>query len=406
VTAAAGGWRRTQHALVGGVFIYFSGMNFVMPFLPLYVQELDGVDLGRAALWSGLILAASPLVSGTVAPLWGVLTDRYGAKLMLLRSMAGFTLCLGLMGAAGTAWHLLALRVLMGLFAGFNSAAATLIATSNPPEQVTGGLGKVQSARVLGLAAGPLLGGLLADALGYRAACVASAGLGAVALIVVVALVRDGRPRRVVSHPAGRRDRSVRAVLGSSAFLSVLSVVLTTRLVERTFDPVLPLLISYREAAGGLGVATVTALITSAGLFAAAASSALAGRVVARLDRDRTLRGALVVVLLGLLAMTVVTPWPALLAIRVLIGAALGLTLTLGYATTADETPRERYGLALSVLGTGSSYGATIGLMGAGALAMVSLPLVFLVDGLLVGAVALGHLAVRRRYGPTSGPTP
>lgn len=391
---AVQGWRRTQHAVVAGGFIYFSGMNFVMPFLPLYVQRLDDVDLGRAALWSGVILAASPLVSGTVGPLWGALTDRYGAKLAMLRSMAGFTVCLALMGVAGAAWHLLVLRLVMGLFAGFNSASAALISANNPQEQLTAGLGRVQAARVMGLALGPLLGGLLADAVGYRSACFASAGMGVVALVLATILVRSGhhRPaagRRAPSEPPARR------VLGAPAFLGVLLVVLTTRLVERTFDPVLPLLITSRDAAGGMGIATATAVITSTGLVAAAVSSTLVGRLAT--NRDRLLRVAMALVLTGLLATAVASSWPLLLVLRLLIGVALGLTITLSYATTAAEVPRGRHGLALSVLGTGSSYGATIGLVAAGALAAVSLPLVFVANGVLVVAVTAAHVLTRRR---------
>src|SRR5690606_8098487 len=106
-SSATGQWRRTEFATVAAVFLYFAGTSFVIPFLPLYVVELDGFDLATAALWSGLVLGATPLMSGIVAPFWGRLSDRIGQKLLLQRSLLGFTLCLALMAVAGSSLHLL-----------------------------------------------------------------------------------------------------------------------------------------------------------------------------------------------------------------------------------------------------------------------------------------------------------
>ena len=68
----------------------FVGFQFFSPFLPLYVHELGVTDPGRIALWSGLLAAVTPAVSGLLAPLFGRLADRFGGKLMLIRSLAGF----------------------------------------------------------------------------------------------------------------------------------------------------------------------------------------------------------------------------------------------------------------------------------------------------------------------------
>ena len=45
-------------ATAGG--IGFTGFTLVMPFLPLYIAELGTTDVGQIAMWTGLILGATP----------------------------------------------------------------------------------------------------------------------------------------------------------------------------------------------------------------------------------------------------------------------------------------------------------------------------------------------------------
>src|SRR5919107_566577 len=75
-------WRRNLYVVMFAVFVSFSGFTFVMPFLPLYIEQLGVTNEGDAALWSGLIFGISPLISGFLAPVWSVLAERYGRKVM------------------------------------------------------------------------------------------------------------------------------------------------------------------------------------------------------------------------------------------------------------------------------------------------------------------------------------
>jgi len=92
------GWQRNVWALTLCVFIAFVGFQFFNPFLPLYIRELGVTDPARIALWSGLIAAVTPAISGLLAPVFGRLADRFGRKLMLIRSLAGFTVIIAIMG--------------------------------------------------------------------------------------------------------------------------------------------------------------------------------------------------------------------------------------------------------------------------------------------------------------------
>ena len=80
-------------------------------------------DPGRIALWSGVLAAVTPAVSGFLAPLFGRLADRFGRKMMLIRSLVGFTFIIAAMGLVTSVEQLFVARVLQGLFAGFTPMA-------------------------------------------------------------------------------------------------------------------------------------------------------------------------------------------------------------------------------------------------------------------------------------------
>ncbi len=91
-----------------------TGFMFVIPFMPLYVEQLGVEDPGHAAAWAGLLDAAPAVTMALAAPLWGRLGDRVGQKKMLLRATLAGSVMLGLMGLVTGPWQLLLLRLLQG----------------------------------------------------------------------------------------------------------------------------------------------------------------------------------------------------------------------------------------------------------------------------------------------------
>ena len=148
-TTAADPWTRNIWALTLIVFVAFVGFQFFSPFLPLYVHELGVPDARSVALWSGVLAAVTPAISGVLAPFFGRLADRYGRKLMLIRSLAGFTVIIAAMGLVTSVEQLLFARVLQGLFAGFTPMAMAVASVSAPREKVSTAIGMVQSAQRL-----------------------------------------------------------------------------------------------------------------------------------------------------------------------------------------------------------------------------------------------------------------
>src|SRR5712691_1803177 len=109
-------WRRNVWALTLTVFISFVGFQFFSPFLPLYIRELGVTDPAKVALWAGAIAAITPIMSGVLAPVFGRLADRFGRKMMLIRSLVGFTFVIAAMGLVTSVQQLFAARLIMGFF--------------------------------------------------------------------------------------------------------------------------------------------------------------------------------------------------------------------------------------------------------------------------------------------------
>ncbi|MDP1108700.1 MFS transporter, partial [Klebsiella pneumoniae] len=87
----------------------------VMPFLPLYVEQLGVTGHISLNMWTGLVFSITFLFSAIASPFWGGLADRKGRKNMLLRSALGMAIVMILMGLAQNIWQVLLLRALLGL---------------------------------------------------------------------------------------------------------------------------------------------------------------------------------------------------------------------------------------------------------------------------------------------------
>ena len=113
------------------------GFSFAFPFLSIFISQDLGVHSNRDLyLWTAAAASASGLSMGIASPIWGVMGDRYGRKPMLLRSMIGGALTVGLIYFAQTPTELLVLRFLQGATSGTVAAATALVAAETPRNRV------------------------------------------------------------------------------------------------------------------------------------------------------------------------------------------------------------------------------------------------------------------------------
>src|SRR5439155_546399 len=156
---------RNLAALWFAEFTAIFGFSFAFPFLSIFINQDLGVNPGRDLdLWTAAAGSVSGLSMAIANPLWGVLGDRLGRKPMLVRSMVGGALTVGLIAFVQSPTQLVILRFLQGATSGTVAAATALVAVETPRNRVGWSLGVVTSAVALGGAIGPVIGGLAAVA--------------------------------------------------------------------------------------------------------------------------------------------------------------------------------------------------------------------------------------------------
>jgi DHA1 family multidrug resistance protein-like MFS transporter len=361
--------------------------------MPLYVRELGVTDPGSIAMWSGLIAASTPAISGLLGPLFGRLADRFGRKMMLIRSLAGFVVIMAIMGVVKSVEQLFLVRVIMGLFAGFTPMAMALASTSAPRDKVPMAISIVQSAQLMSAAVGPAAGGYVASHFGIRAAFFVTAGMCAVALIGLIVLFHEVRPGEPGEAGAPRKPPphlSMRRAFSYPNFLLIMTMLLVAQFIDRGLALLIPLQVAHMP--GIEAIAATSGTIISVAAVAATFSANMAARLSRGVSPVQILKWALLVGSPLCAAMALTQGWISLLLLRALAGLCLGCAITLAYALGAEVVPGEQRGAAFGWLALGVQVGTAASPLVTGALAAISIPGVYLLNGVLA-AVAAGLLA-------------
>ena len=353
-------------------------------------------DPGRIALWSGVLAAVTPAVSGVLGPLVGRLADRFGRKLMLIRSLGGFVVIIAAMGLVTSVPQLLLARFVQGLFAGFTPMAMALASVSAPPDRVPAVIAMLQSAQLLSNAVGPAAGGYVASHFGIRYAFFVTAGMCALALIALIVLFREMAPPRAAAGATARLR--MRDVLRYPNFPLVVTLLLIAQFLDRGLALLIPLQVTHLLDVGA--VAAVSGTIISVAAIGATISSNIVARLTRGIPAAQLLMLALLVGGPLCAAMALARGWPTLLVLRVLTALCLGGAITLAYTLGAELVPSEHRGAAFGWLAFGLQFGTAASPLVTGALAAVSLPGAYVFDGALAwvaaALLAFGARGLRR----------
>jgi MFS family permease len=385
-------WRRNLAAVTVATFIGFTGFTFVMPFLPLYFEQLGVSDIGAIAVWSGVSLGITPAVTAVMAPMWARVGERYGRKLMVARSLFSFVVIMSAMSFVTAPWQVFALRAVQGIFAGYGMLALTMAAESAPSAQIAMAIGWVQTAQRLGPALGPVVGGMFAHAFGLRLAFIAAAALFFGAFVLVLVGYREGPVQPHEPSAEGPPRVTLRSLLEVPPFGLFQIMIFSLQMVDRSFGPVLPLYL--REIGTPLSRVPVVAGL----VFTVAAGSAAFGNYMCTwlLQRAAPPQVVMAATALASLAALVFSLGPApslLVAAASVFGLGIGLAFTTIYTVAGQRVPDQSRGVAFGYLTTASLSGLALSPVVSGLLGSVSIRSVFMADAFGLAAVAW---AVRR----------
>lgn len=416
-------------AILLSMFMSAMEATVVATAMPTVVADLRGIDL------YGWVTAIYMLATTVTIPLWGKLADLRGRRPVMLWGLAFFLVGSVLSGASATMVQLIAFRAIQGVGAGaLQPVALTLIGDLFTVEE----RGRIQGVfgAVWGFAgiAGPLLGGLIVHALGWRWVFYVNVPFGLLSAAMLVAFYRDvartGPRARLDLAGAGVLTVAVLSLLAGVSGrwplvtlpLAAAATALFLAVERRAAEPMIPLslfrdpVIATASAAGALMGGVMMASLTYLPLYVQSAlrgspteagaavapmlvgwpvASAVSGRLLARVGYRPLVRAGLATltvstfVLWRLLAGGAGTG--AMRAVMLFFGAGMG------FANTALlVSVQERAGFAARGVATASTmFFRTVG----GAVAVGAL-------GALLAAEVAGRVPeplLRQMLGPEHG---
>ncbi len=384
-------WRRNLAICVFGSFTTLVSLTLLLPFLPIYVEQLGVRDNAAIVEWSGIAFGATFLGTGLTAPLWGYLSDRYGRRPMLIRAAVGMALLMPLIGLAHNVWQLVLLRLAAGLIGGYASSATVLVATQTPREQAGWALGILSTGALSGGLIGPLIGGLLPGLIGIRSTFFLGGGVIAVAALVTILFVReDFRP----APSSGARAEPVK--LGGALWLVIAPLFGTAMLVLFSNMSIEPIITVYlREIGVSRGqVVLFAGVVMAASAFGSLLMAARLGRLADRIGGGKVIIYCLLAAGVLLIPQAFVTQWWQLVGLRFLMGMALAGLLPSIAKVIRQSAPEKALGKVLGYSQSSQYAGQVLGPLLGGALggAAGMRSVFFLTSALLLAGAGLNYL--------------
>lgn len=383
-------WKKNLYIMWICQFLAMVGMSSIVPFLPLFIRELGTTSIEETSKWSGLVFAGPFFVSLFLSSVWGNLGDKYGRKIMTIRATFGLAIAQVLIGFSQDINQLFIARMLQGGLSGFLPAAMALIASNTPEEKTGYALGILQSSTAAGTVLGPLLGGVIADFLSFRAVFFVVAGLLAIVGVAIILFVKEDKLEQ------SKNDYSFvdnwKFVLSNKKFLIPSLLIMLTALGISFVRPIFVLFVETLEIDHSYLPTITGALYSIVGIFSIF-SAYWWGKHVEKFGLAKSLFiASLVTAIMYFLHSIIKNPY-YLIPVRTLLGFGYGAIAPLLFTRISNQVAKERRG---GVMGIGSSFqvmGNLIGpLFGGYAGAVIGFQFSFLITGGIFLVISLVSL--------------
>ncbi|MDJ0341861.1 MDR family MFS transporter [Streptomyces sp. H10-C2] len=408
---AAGPSPRTGLIMFGCLTAVFLGLldaQIMATALPRVAGDLGGLNVFA---W---VATAYIIASSVTTPLYGKLGDLFGRKGVFLAAIGIF-----LVGSAACGWaqsieQLLAFRVVQGIGAGgLFVSVLSVIGELFSPREGARYYGYFSIAFAGAALAGPPIGGVLTDALGWRWVFYINLPVGALAFALVAVFLRlPVRPRRpqidytgflllsaaivaltLLTSWAGARYGWASATILGLAAVIVVAVALFLAVEKRAAEPVIPLhlfkdstftisavvsvvagfvfvgsvnfLALFLQVVTGAS-ATMSGVILLPMMLGLVASSMISARVISHTGNYKwypaASMGIGIISALLLATMDAGTSRVAAAGYMLLLGIAAGLNMSVLTMAAQNTAPRDDIGAVSATVSFGRMLGASLGI--------------------------------------------
>ncbi|NIZ46765.1 MFS transporter [Entomospira nematocerorum] len=361
-------WKIIVATILFSEMLTIAAFTITVPILPLILKDFFDLEGQELTKWTGFLGAGPSFAMMILMPVWGILADKYGKRLMLLRALVTGIIIIGLMSFVQTPLQLLVLQTLQGGFTGSIAAATVLVLYYTPKSHTISILALLQVAIFLGKSIGPFLGGSVYDTFGGRWNFPITSLILLVSLILLIIVVPKDKPSpKDISQPM--INNGVRK--GLHPFLLFLmsmtfSIAIAFSLVNSIFVIYVKNIVSeIPELLGNLG--RINGMIMSISNLAMAAGALLFSRLAKYIKMEKMLIFAVIGTAIFYLPQIYAPNWQVILVIRSMESFFVGgITPALQYFISRyaeKERQGAIFGLNRSLDGLGLTFGPLIGVM-------------------------------------------
>ncbi|MGX7351568.1 multidrug resistance protein [Enterococcus canis] len=353
-------WKRNLMVAWLGCFFTGASISLVMPFIPVYVEQL-GTPKDQIELFSGLAISVTAFAAAIVAPIWGNLADRKGRKIMMIRAAAGMTFTMGSLAFVPNVYWLLVMRFLNGILSGYIPNATAMIASQAPKEKSGWALGTLSTGAIAGNLIGPSMGGALAQWFGMENVFIITGSVLLITTLLTIFLVKED------FEPIEKREMiSTKEIFGKMDHVSILfGLFVTTLILQLGVTSISPILTLYiRSLSDNTGnVLFVSGLIVSAAGVSAIFSSPILGRLGDKIGNHKILIVGLFLSMLCYIPMAFVKTPFQLGLLRFILGFSTGALMPSINTLISKITPPEGVSRVYSYNQMFSNFGQVFGPM-------------------------------------------
>lgn len=343
--------KKAFFALCTIIFTTQLGMNIISPFMAIYAKSM-----GASALWLGIMVSGMPLAFTIVAPFSGWLAERFGRKTIMVAGLAAYTIISIGYAISPNVAILTIVRILHGAASAVVSPVAQAYVGDICPKGREGTFMNIfMMFMYLGMAAGPIMGGVLNDQLGMNYAFYAMGVLSALSLVFLMVFIPRVKKAAVAANVPGlgsimdvAKDNSIRA---SSLHLFSRAV------LRQGVTSFLPL---YADSLGMS--ATDIGVVLSIYVFVEAISQGMMGPIADRVNKGALLiGGTLVAAILSFFLGSMHTEWTLLyILVPVAFTTSLARAAASVYHIQVGKT-LNNVGASMGILNASQGFGGAVG---------------------------------------------
>ncbi|MGE7667065.1 MFS transporter [Ureibacillus composti] len=332
-------------------FIVSSSLTMIMPFLSLYIETMGNFSESYVQKWAGLIFGATFISAFLMSPIWGRISDKYGYKPIMIINCFGIALSIFLMGHVQDVYQFFFLRLFMGIVTGFIPTSMAFISKHTPKNVAGKTLGTLQIGSVGGTLFGPIIGGSLADAVGFSYTFILTSITISLAAFIIIIGIHEPKLDTKKKSSVFSRKNIIWAIFHHRLILNTMLVTALIQIGNFSIQPLLSLYVS--DLTTSEQVAFLSGLTFSAAGVGSLIFSRFFGRLADQIGYEKVLATLLFITVLFIIPQALVTSLWQLILLRFFFGIFSGGLIPITTALIRREAPLEVQG---EIMGYNQSF--------------------------------------------------